>query len=131
MAKEVIYDIDGNQHCAFRPGFTNLADCNCGFGDSQEEALKDLQNQEAADESPSMAYEEDRGMRLIGPHGGVKESMPCPDEMDLRDPLFNAIWSATKKWDVNSPDHYKGYCSMTGSHVMVILNAVRKVQGVI
>lgn len=51
--------------------------------------------------------------------------MPNPMPMDLVDPMFNAIWNATKTWDVNVPAHYVGYCGMNGSHVMLILNALR------
>lgn len=52
-------------------------------------------------------------------------SMPSPSEADLADPMFNAIWQLTKTWDVNSPEYYEGYCGMNGSHVMLILNALR------
>ena len=52
--------------------------------------------------------------------------MPNPTAMDLVDPLFNAIWNATKTWDVNVPEYYDGYyCGLNGSHVMLILEAVR------
>jgi hypothetical protein len=53
--------------------------------------------------------------------------MPSPTEMDLVCPFFEAIWQATKDWDLNAPKHYAGYCSMNGSHVMIILNAMREV----
>jgi len=56
-----------------------------------------------------------------------RREMPNPTEADLKDPLFEAIWSVTKKWDVNAPEFYSGYCGLNGSHVMVILNAIRKV----
>ena len=68
------------------------------------------------------------GDRLVGPHGGVLESMPSPTAEDLADPLFQAIWRVTKTWDVNSPEFYRGYCGMNGSHVMLILNEIRKVK---
>lgn len=54
--------------------------------------------------------------------------LPNPTESDLIDPVFNAIWEATKRWDVNAPEYYSGYCGMNGSHVMVILNAIRKAE---
>lgn len=54
--------------------------------------------------------------------------MPNPTPADLEDPLFNAIWEVTKDWDLNAPKHYDGYCEMNGSHVMIILNAVRDSQ---
>jgi len=53
--------------------------------------------------------------------------MPNPTAVDLKDPLFEAIWRATKSWDVSVPESYCGYCGMNGSHVMVILNAVHAV----
>lgn len=67
----------------------------------------------------------ERGTRLVGPHGGLLEEMPNPTDADLTDPLFEAIWQVTKRWDVNVPSHYVGYCGMNGSHVMLILNAIR------
>ena len=80
---------------------------------------------QAVTEGDSCATDSERGMRLVGPHGGLKEAMPSPTEVDLADPLFEAIWQATKTWDVNAPEYYKGYCGMNGSHVMLILNALR------
>jgi len=52
--------------------------------------------------------------------------MPNPTPMDLVDPLFEAIWSVAKTWDVNAPEYYNGYCGLNGSHVMLILESVRK-----
>ncbi len=54
------------------------------------------------------------------------DAMPDPLAADLHDPLFEAIWQATKTWDVNVPEFYFGYCGLTGSHVMLILNAIRQ-----
>ena len=54
--------------------------------------------------------------------------MPNPTEQDLSDPAFNTIWEVIKSWDVNVPAHYQGYCGANGSHVMLILDAVRKLQ---
>lgn len=73
----------------------------------------------------SHATIESGGSRLQGPHGGLKGAMPNPTGRDLVDPLFNAIWDVTKRWDVNAPDYYDGYCGMNGSHVMLIVNAIR------
>lgn len=53
--------------------------------------------------------------------------MPNPTAEDLADPVFEAIWQATKTWDVNVPEHYVGYCGLNGSHVMLILQAIRAV----
>lgn len=51
--------------------------------------------------------------------------MPNPTDDDLNDPVFNAIFDVIKSWDVNSPQHYHGYCSANGSHAKLILDALR------
>lgn len=51
--------------------------------------------------------------------------LPNPSDTDLSDPLFNAIWEVTKTWDVNAPEYYEGYFGLNGSHVMIIINAIR------
>jgi hypothetical protein len=56
---------------------------------------------------------------------GVFNEMPNPTEADLADPQFEAIWQIIKTWDVNVPACYRGYCGANGSHVMLILNALR------
>jgi len=76
-------------------------------------------------DTSSCIYSEDRGLRTVGPHGGLKESMPSPNAFNLLDPQFNAIWEAIKTWDVNVPEYYVGYAGANGSHVMLILNALR------
>lgn len=51
---------------------------------------------------------------------------PNPTEEDLADPVFNAIWETIKGWDVSTPIEGVGlYTGATGSHVMLILNALR------
>jgi len=50
---------------------------------------------------------------------------PGPDEQDLADPMFNAIWDAIKLWDVGVPDVYHGYCAATGNHAKAILESIR------
>ncbi|SRR6266576_359004 len=57
----------------------------------------------------------------------AKPPMPNPTEEDLNSPTFEAIWNAIKSWDVNVPEHYFGYCGANGSHVMLILNAIKEV----
>lgn len=54
--------------------------------------------------------------------------MPNPTEEDLNDPMFEAIWQTIKGWDVNVPDYYSGYCGASGSHVMLILKAIRSLK---
>lgn len=74
---------------------------------------------------PNCTMDETRGIRTVGPDGGVLRQMPNPTDTDLKDPLFGAVWEATKTWDVNAPEFYRGYCGMNGSHVMLILAAIR------
>ena len=59
--------------------------------------------------------------------------MPNPTPKDLEDPIFNAIWHVIKKWDISTEyihDPFRGsirnYTGGNGSHVMMILNEVRK-----
>lgn len=54
--------------------------------------------------------------------------MPSPtdDMVDGNDPLFEAIWKVIKKWDVNVPEYYTGYCGANGSHVMLIYDEIKK-----
>jgi dihydrofolate reductase len=55
--------------------------------------------------------------------------MPNPTDVDLNDPAFNALWEVVKSWDVNVPLYYAGYCGANGSHVMLLLNVLRKLPG--
>lgn len=73
-------------------------------------------------------FSEDRGLRTVGPHGGLKEDMPSPNAFDLLDPQFNAVWEAIKTWDINAPEYYVGYTGAQGNHVMLILNALRSLK---
>lgn len=58
--------------------------------------------------------------------GCETKQMPNPSEEDLKSQEFNAIWKVIKAWDVNVPEYYRGYCGANGSHVMLILNELRK-----
>lgn len=52
---------------------------------------------------------------------------PWPDptpKMLNDDPLFDAIWSVIKTWDINVPHAYSGYCGATGNHVRAIYDAI-------
>ena len=40
------------------------------------------------------------------------------------DPVWEAIWSVVKTWDINTP-RYTGYCSGTGDHATEIFRAIR------
>lgn len=48
-----------------------------------------------------------------------------PTKAETQTPEFEAIWQAIKRWDINVPDQYAGYCGATGNHVMTILDALR------
>lgn len=52
--------------------------------------------------------------------------MPNPTPQQLHDPAFNAIWQVIKSWDINVPAYYNGYCGANGSHVVLILNALKE-----
>src|SRR6266702_5542038 len=53
-------------------------------------------------------------------------AMPNPTPEQVNDPMFLAIWEVIKRWDVNVPEYYSGYCGATGSHVMLIFNALQE-----
>ena len=54
------------------------------------------------------------------------KEMSSPSEEELDSELFNSIWEVIKKWDINAPDYYSGYCGANGSHVKLILDAIKK-----
>jgi len=58
---------------------------------------------------------------------GEYEPMPNPTDQQLHDPTFEAIWQAIKTWDVNVPKYYQGYCGANGSHVVLILDALKAI----
>lgn len=53
-----------------------------------------------------------------------EEPSPTLEERDT--PLFNAIWGEIRSWDINVPEYYDGYCSATGSHVKMVLDAIKR-----
>ncbi len=80
-------------------------------------------------------WESDEGKRLKAQFIGnllvpdppqVYKEMPDPMPEQLDDPVFNAIWNVIKTWDVSAPDYYFGYCGANGSHVMLIVNALKE-----
>lgn len=56
----------------------------------------------------------------------VEPFIPWPDPTleQLTSPEFEAIWQCIKRWDINVPDAYNGYCGATGNHVRAILDAL-------
>lgn len=59
--------------------------------------------------------------------GPVTSEMPNPTPEELDSPEFEAIWRTIRSWDVNAPDCYHGYCGANGSHVVMILRALKEV----
>lgn len=106
----------------------DLYEINAILAQRIERLEAELEQARGQREIDSCATDNERGIRLVGPHGGLKEKLPNPSGYDLADPLFEVIWQATKTWEVNAPEYYKGYCRMNGSHVMLILNAIRALQ---
>ena len=47
-----------------------------------------------------------------------------PTKEDLESPMFNAVWNAIKKWDIQRV-YGAGYAGATGTDVMTILNALK------
>jgi len=54
----------------------------------------------------------------------VKRPWPDPTPEMLETPEFEAVWQCIKRWDINVPDVYAGYCGATGNHVRAILDAL-------
>jgi hypothetical protein len=52
---------------------------------------------------------------------------PEPTPEMLETPEFEAVWQCIKRWDINVPDRYSGYCGATGNHVRAILDALAMV----
>jgi hypothetical protein len=57
----------------------------------------------------------------------MKKDMPNPSDYDLESEEFKAIWEVIKSWDISAPKYYNGYCGANGSHVKVILDALRPI----
>lgn len=50
---------------------------------------------------------------------------PDPTPEMLESPEFEAVWQCIKRWDINVPQAYAGYCGATGNHVRAILDALK------
>ena len=50
-----------------------------------------------------------------------------PTSIDLISSEFNAVWEAIKKWDIQRIEG-EGYAHATGTDVMIILNALKKLK---
>ena len=56
---------------------------------------------------------------------GKDISYPDPTEADLKDPDFEAVWDAIKKWDISRYGDERSYAGATGNDVMHILLALK------
>lgn len=54
----------------------------------------------------------------------ARKAWPDPTPEMLATPEFEKIWQCIKRWDINVPDAYAGYCGATGNHVRAILDAL-------
>lgn len=54
----------------------------------------------------------------------VEGEWPDPTPGMLSSPEFEAIWQCIKRWDINVPHVYAGYCGANGNHVRAILDAL-------
>ena len=55
----------------------------------------------------------------------MKKENNEPTKEDLISPEFNAVCEAIKKWDIER-ERGDGYAGTTGTDVMIILNALKK-----
>jgi hypothetical protein len=57
-----------------------------------------------------------------------KNPIPWPDptpEM-VESEEFKVVWDCIKRWDINVPNAYGGYCGATGNHVQAILDSLKE-----
>lgn len=53
-------------------------------------------------------------------------TLPSPSQEEMDSPEFNAIWEVIKTWDIKVP-YTGGYCGGNGSHVKLLLDALKPV----
>lgn len=115
------------------PGMPFIGTCRlCGMtGLKASAALEDCENvrglsvEAALVEIISPPGEESAQQPVGGYHAPNERSWPDPTpEMLNSDPLFDAIWSVIKTWDINVPHAYTGYMGATGNHVRAIYDAM-------
>ncbi|BDD79805.1 hypothetical protein [Burkholderia phage FLC9] len=76
---------------------------------------------------PGLEYQGNEGKEAVDHSAEGRAgltAMPNPTDDDLNSPLFEAIWQVIKKWDVNVPEFYAGYCGANGSHAKLILDSI-------
>lgn len=54
---------------------------------------------------------------------------PDPTPEMLATLEFEKVWQCIKRWDINVPDAYAGYCGATGNHVRAILDSLTPDEG--
>lgn len=55
----------------------------------------------------------------------IQKSMPSPSEDEMDSEIFNQIFDIIKNWDISAPEYYSGYTSGNGSHVKLIIDAIK------
>lgn len=63
------------------------------------------------------------GVDYEGEHVKGLNKLEDPTEQDLESPVFEAIWQAIKRWDIER-DYGQGRGGATGTDVKTILNAI-------
>ena len=58
-------------------------------------------------------------------NGRINIPMPSPSQEEMDSELFNAIWKIVKDWDIGDPNYYTGYTGGNGSHVKILLDAIK------
>jgi hypothetical protein len=101
------------------PGHKYVGTCwQCGkTGLTLADATEYCENTARLTESESL-------LMAIEANPGAKAPWPDPTPEMLNDPVFEAIWQTIKRWDINVPSQYVGYCGATGNHVRAILDAI-------
>ena len=66
------------------------------------------------------------GVDYNGEHIKGLNKLDDPTEEDLKSPLFEAIWQAIKKWDIER-EYGQGRAGATGTDVKIIMNAITKI----
>lgn len=53
------------------------------------------------------------------------KEIPNPSQSEIQSDEFKAIWDVIKDWDIHAPGYYSGYCGANGSHVKLIIDALK------
>lgn len=75
-------------------------------------------------ENIAVLTESESLLMAIEANPGAKAPWLDPTPEMLEDPIFEAIWQTIKKWDINVPSQYSGYCGATGNHARAIFDAI-------